>query len=285
MSEFIDEPAPDSLRDAIKRWMSYPTVLSGFLKIIKSRSVYICGGFVRDVLSKREPSDMDVYFREGEDFKYAISNLSACKFDRFSKSNRAVTYVFGNRVIQLIDPKYYVGTDVESIINHFDFTMCKAGIYYGISNRKLHMVCHKDFFKHLVSKELIYCGNQYPVNSMIRAFKFTERGYHLPHIQFISILRDITSYDMTDPGIWNTHVSFSDSGGRIKELEMDKCMAPERYIHDKEVESMLILLLNNIMDRSGYRLSQDMIKTVMDSLLPFIQSMAKPSLEEIENRL
>jgi hypothetical protein len=67
----------------------------------------------------------------------------------------------------------------EKIIAHFDFTICAAAVWWDDLNRIWKSQVHQDFYADLDRQRLVYTGSEEPGGSLLRAFKYSRRGYHI----------------------------------------------------------------------------------------------------------
>jgi len=172
--------------------------------------MYVCGGFVRywfsyncdienDVPIKdmnEEVLDIDFYFNSVNLFDKFIQYIkdSGVKRSSFYYTDRAITVVVdeGNakdklgNVYPIQAIKYVVG-DPISILQNFDFTICKV----AVNSRAVFM--HEYFEDHLYKRLLRYTYSALPLASLKRAFKYQGRGFRLLNSDMLYILDDIYS--------------------------------------------------------------------------------------------
>jgi len=159
---------------------------------------YICGGAVRAFsnwqIGHDEDSkinDVDFYFINEEALKKAVAILEKGGYEEgeygeVATTERAITYVGGwdCPAIQLI--KFVHGTLIE-VLDEFDFTIVKA----GASSHE--WIENNDYLSNLKSKLLRYTGSKLPLSSLIRVMKYVKRGYKIPALETVAIIKDITT--------------------------------------------------------------------------------------------
>ena len=159
---------------------------------------FICGGFVRNCLLKLKTpvsSDIDIYCDSDESFTLIKERLMS--YGYMVKKESPVSILFkcllvGEFPIQLIKPlkKGHLVTtgSVEEIIQNFDFTVIRAGIYY--IDGKIKAVVDDDFEEDNNKKRLKIKNIHCPIAEIFRVAKYIEKGFYLPPIETIKILED-----------------------------------------------------------------------------------------------
>lgn len=139
----------------------------------------VAGGFVRDTICGEKPSDIDIFGPHVDTLKVAAMELAATYNGRCITTNNAITVVTPARsTVQFITRWTY--PTVEESIQLFDFTMCKAAVFWrggwcGIVDRR--------FYQDVAARRLTYTNPQReeePGGSMLRAAKFLRRGWRVP---------------------------------------------------------------------------------------------------------
>ena len=162
---------------------------------------FICGGFARVCITKKDNyvpcSDVDIYTKNVEAFERIKSRLLANAYSEGKSSDAAISmkYAFdGTFPIQLIKPLntghvHLSDEDVKQILNNFDFTITRAGIYKN-KDGELTAICDSDF--HIDDKEnkLHIKGIHCPVAQVYRVNKYTQKGYRIRTLEVIKILED-----------------------------------------------------------------------------------------------
>ena len=88
----------------------------------------------------------------------------------------------------------------EKIIEHFDFTVCAAVVWWDDLNRVWRSQVHKDFYADLDQQKLAYIGSDEPGGSLLRGFKYSRRGYHIFADSIAAIVEDLNDYCARENG-------------------------------------------------------------------------------------
>jgi hypothetical protein len=160
--------------------------LPGNLRVILEfdfPGVVVAGGFVRDVISRDTPTDIDLFIPRDFD----TERLSKKIVERFRLNQEDVhttpnAWTFRTRplVIQMIHRWRF--DDIDSCLASFDFTISQAGIVY-VKNHGWKSRCSDAFYEDLASRRLIYTSparEEEPGGSFLRLLKFYSRGYRAP---------------------------------------------------------------------------------------------------------
>lgn len=196
----VRNPKPILIR-SVKAW--YP-------KIEELKNPIIAGGFIRSFYSGETPRDMDLYFRDQEDFEIAVEHLKGtCELA--VKTPRAITFKYGEKTIQAIN---FVFGQPGEIIEKFDFTVCSCCLSYFNQLNKWEEVLHEQFFEHLASRVLVYTGSDFPLSSLKRAVKYVKRGFHICDENLIALAENIsTTIDFENSELVQTHIEGMDPEG------------------------------------------------------------------------
>jgi hypothetical protein len=134
---------------------------------------WCAGGCFTSIFRNKKINDIDVFFRCEEDFLKAKELLLATGTHKFGFENDFVCNIYHDKMkIQLVK-KHYHPTPQECI-DTFDFTVVKFAydanfIFYN-----------KRFFKDLAKNRIVVDDKLIkPLNSIKRAFKYTQRGFQL----------------------------------------------------------------------------------------------------------
>jgi hypothetical protein len=170
--------------------------------LLQNRRVYLAGGFIRHLVAREQgKTDIDLFgLGFGEANEVAV--------------NMAVTYANDRGVgmdvydtlnaISLIpvenDDEYPVQfvhrwplDTTEKIIEHFDFTICAAVVWWDDLNRTWRSQVHKDFYADLDQQKLGYIGSDEPGGSLLRALKYSRRGYFMRADSVAAIVEDLVA--------------------------------------------------------------------------------------------
>ena len=136
------------------------------------KGAFIAGGALTSAFTGLGINDVDIYFKNKEAFIEAIQQAYDESLWCVSATDRAVTFVRDNSVIQLMHFDFF--ETAEAIFDAFDYTVCMAA--YDID--KEDFVFHEDFMKHAAQRFLrFHSGTRYPYGSLMRVLKYQQRGY------------------------------------------------------------------------------------------------------------
>ena len=135
---------------------------------------FVAGGALTSVFTGTAIADVDYYFKSREAFEDAIHGAYDENLWCVSASDRAVTFVRDNSILQFMHFDFF--DSAQSIFDAFDFTACMAA--YDIDAKAF--VFHDDFFKHASQRHLsFHSGTRYPFGSLLRVLKYQARGYSI----------------------------------------------------------------------------------------------------------
>lgn len=135
---------------------------------------FVAGGALTSVFTGHPISDVDLYFKTKEDFIYAVEAAYDDRLWCVAATDRAVTFVQGDNVVQLMHFDYF--ETPEAIFDAFDYTVNMAA--YDIDQDKF--TFSEDFFKHASQRFLrFHSGTRYPYGSLMRVLKYQDRGYKI----------------------------------------------------------------------------------------------------------
>lgn len=136
------------------------------------KGAFIAGGALTSAFTNMPINDVDIYFKTKEDFINAVGSAYEECLWCVAASDRAVTFVHQENVIQLMHFDFF--NSAEDIFDAFDFTVAMAA--YDIDKEEF--VFQEDFFKHASQRFLrFHSGTRYPYGSLLRVLKYQQRGY------------------------------------------------------------------------------------------------------------
>lgn len=168
------------------------------IKIFKDNNAILAGGCIRNVFTKSDVNDFDVYFRNADDFYNCAIELYESNYYNSGYTDKAITFSVksigvknSNITIQLISFNFY--NDVKDIFDNFDFTICMGA--YDFKDDKF--VLHKDFLKHNSQRILFFNEKtRFPIISGLRVQKYKSYGYEISKSQMIKIFLSICNLDI-----------------------------------------------------------------------------------------
>lgn len=139
--------------------------VSGYLSGIGLKKFYVAGG----ALSIATPRDIDIFFEKEELFPNIPTK------DIVSKTRNAVTVNQQDCVIQFC--RYFKPT-LEELVSSFDFSHVKQGAVVELLPEVMvsKIYVHPDRYRAGVIGSGYYTGGEYPLSSLLRLFKYWQRG-------------------------------------------------------------------------------------------------------------
>lgn len=150
-------------------------------EILKSRKVFLAGGFIRAMIAGEKPSDIDLLCSTTE-MCFNLSDELEEEREGFYqiKTKNALTIVRNHHIpVQIITRWLY--DDPEKLLNEFDFTIAQAVIWYQKEEGWLSLTSN-NFYCDLASKRLRYTSPKREEDaggSLLRVLKFLRRGYKI----------------------------------------------------------------------------------------------------------
>jgi len=153
---------------------------------------FIAGGAVTSAFTNAKINDVDVYFKSRRAFETGVYQAYEDGLWCVAASKRAVTFVSGDAIAQLMHFDYF--PTAEDIFKAFDFTVCMGALDLDAGERshwdgvrlvktgephpESGFIFHPDFLKHNSQRFLKFnAGTRYPLASATRVLKYQQRGY------------------------------------------------------------------------------------------------------------
>lgn len=173
---------------------------------------FIAGGCFKNIFNNEQIKDIDVFFRNKEDFEYALETYENNElFDKCYKNKNVVAFKENKTgiVVELICKEYY---DPKQILNDFDFSITKFCYYFekeqneeGDTEFYYYVIHHDKFFEHLLHKRLVIDDENllYPFGTFNRTYRYAKYGYQLcleSKKNLINAIRNSETFDDSDLG-------------------------------------------------------------------------------------
>lgn len=152
---------------------------------------YIAGGSILSIVTEKEINDFDIYPKSKKDFENILVDLiekESCYIINISeravtlKSRKHKNYLNEEHTAQVVFFNFY--NNPEELFENFDFTVCMAA--FDCDSLEYHF--HPNFYQDVASKTLRFNENAlFPINSLLRVKKYSEKGYELGKICTIKL--------------------------------------------------------------------------------------------------
>lgn len=136
------------------------------------KGAWVAGGALTSVYTGQGINDVDLYFKDRASFEEAVNGAYEDGLWCVAKTSRAVTFVSGSHVIQLMHFNWF--DSPQAIFDSFDFTCCMA----AMDCETKEIIMHDDFLKHCSQRFLkFHSGTAFPFGTVARVLKYQKRGY------------------------------------------------------------------------------------------------------------
>lgn len=184
-------------------------------EVIGAISPIIAGGFIRSYYAKEPVSDMDLYFECPTSLNDFYRLLLESGWTTAADTENAITVIKGGSTVQLVKFLYQ---DAIGVIEAIDFTICAACCTTDI---KPMVIMHDRFLRDVRNKELVFKNSDVPIGSLIRAFKFTSRGYSISEDCIYSIAKEIIEVGDIKKPYWGTELP-EESDDVLEDFDLDR---------------------------------------------------------------
>lgn len=164
-----------------------------------SASLFVAGGFVRDVYFGITPKDIDIWTGlEFDDLRIIVKNFvdvasTACdyKIESTICTDHSITVNIVTTKETRVSVQFihnWVFPNVNKVIESFDFTCCQAGIVFDCGWRG---VCTEGFLQDTLEKRLVYTSPiriEHKAGSLKRVLKFVSRGWKIRDEELAKVL-------------------------------------------------------------------------------------------------
>lgn len=176
--------------------------------------VVLAGGFIRATIAGERPADLDLFYPRTEkgDMRAREEAQNVLPWSELKGSDRAYTYTPNLRGQTPEEFGYPVQIiwrwefpNAYTLMNSFDFTICKAGVWYDPDKKAWQGACHKQFYTDLAAKRIVYAPSavrpdtERNVVSIARIMKFVSRGYYVSPEQLALVVADSYQCLKSDP--------------------------------------------------------------------------------------
>ena len=181
---------------------------SEIFELLHDFNCIVAGGVFTSILTNKEVNDIDVYFKDREDFINVLKEIKSSyvewtddgvlstgseylgEYDLMylGHTDKSITFKQKNSdvLIQFIHQDFY--EKPKHIFNDVDFTINMFA--YDLKRDKL--VHHKDAMQHLAQRVLITNGGtKFPMISILRVDKYEQRGYSISKKEMMKLILSV----------------------------------------------------------------------------------------------
>jgi hypothetical protein len=187
--------------------------------LLQEQRVYLAGGFIRHVVARESgKTDIDLFGLGFDAANEAAVNMTVTYtndhgigMDVYDTPNAISLIPSENADEYPMQFIYRWPLDcAEKIIEHFDFTVCAAVVWWDSLNQIWKSQIHPHFYADLDEQKLVYTGSDEPAASLLRALKYSRRGYHIYAYDTAQILEDIAAKKREAENLSDAPVPFLD---------------------------------------------------------------------------
>lgn len=158
-------------------------------------TLIIAGGYLRSIIGKEFVNDIDVFTSTKEDATLLADTLT--DRNRQFITDNAISFNVQGINVQIITKWNF--QDAEGILQHFDFTVVQAAIWYNKTQTVWEGMVGKDFYQDLAAKRLSYTyphmAGAEPGASLLRVLKYRDKGYTMPLPDLAEIISRLAGVD------------------------------------------------------------------------------------------
>lgn len=149
------------------------------------------GGFIRAIVAGEPVSDVDVFADNAETVLTLLDELKKAEPTAGVFTTPNATTFTTTPPIQVV--RKWTFTTAEQLLANFDFSIVCAVIWFDAPSGAFQSACHADFYSDLAAKRLVYTRNGIPGGTIIRAMKYTAKGYRMPLESLAHLLVNTTA--------------------------------------------------------------------------------------------
>jgi hypothetical protein len=174
--------------------------------LFKPGEVIIAGGAFTKVFTGQRPNDIDLFFKTEELALAAVTLIKSKNLKVTFENDWVTNFKYKGQKCQIV--KKYFAPSLETIIDQFDFTVCKFA-YDGKD-----IAYNKRFFKDLAKSRLVIDGVLLkPLNTLKRSYKYISRGFTICPIGLGKLARAINALEIDWDNPDQNTIDFYPDGG------------------------------------------------------------------------
>ena len=222
--------------------------------VLSENKCYIAGGAITSICSNQPVNDIDIYLPNKEALFEVIETFNDNSVWCCFVSEKSLTYTTSEATYQLIYIDYY--EKAEDIFSSFDYTinMGACDVY------EESMTYHDNFWMHMSQRYLHFNPDTlYPIISLLRLYKYSERGYTYTKSTVVKLAMTISNLDITTWESFKNHVgnlykcnhitkertkdveySLEEAMKVLDEVNFDETSSVDHYEHDPRIVGYII---------------------------------------------
>ncbi len=179
----------------------------------------IGGGIIRALIGQEKPNDIDFFGPSDEVLKATAEKLCNARnakgeVTKLHRTDNAVTVFTLNRLPAQFITRWTF-TDMQKVVDSFDFTVCQAVIFFDPTDKQFKSCCSEAFYPDLAARRLTYTSpvrNEDAGGSLLRVIKYIRRGYSVQVVSLGAVCARLYS------GMREDSAALRDEGQRAKVL-------------------------------------------------------------------
>ncbi|KKN78298.1 hypothetical protein LCGC14_0351570 [marine sediment metagenome] len=200
----------------------FPVALTKIMSDLSIKGFMIAGGFLI-----KDSRDIDIFFDTKADYVKAEKLVTSDdNIQVLSKTKNAVTFRVEGNTVQFCS---YVKESLKKLVKSFDYAHCQIGAWCSAENfADPDIYFTDDFIQAMTFQSTYYTGSDYPLSSLIRMFKYKERGLFSGAsyiMECIKVFNSVVERGFSDYDDFKDQLDAVDLGllpDELKEMENDR---------------------------------------------------------------
>jgi hypothetical protein len=190
------------------------------VELLKSRRVFLAGGFIRACIAGETPADIDLLGADERQLEAIALELATNRNGRVHQTDNALTVLAPPRTpVQFITRWLY--DDPKKLVEQFDFTIVQAVIWWVPGDSETvtgewRSLCADSFYSDLAARRLVYTAphrHEDAGGSIMRVLKYLGRGYNIQAPALAGVVARLLTGIRIDDGM----VVHQDDAARLDE--------------------------------------------------------------------
>jgi hypothetical protein len=170
-------------------------------ELMMAQPIYLAGGFIRALIAREEPNDIDLFGATQELLENVANKLAVERSGRVYMTKNAITVLAPPRLAAQFITRWLFA-DAAKLMQSFDFTIAQAVVWFDPSTVDLDAIAHwksvisPSFYSDLAARRLNYTSperNEDAGGSLLRMRKFLSRGYQIQAGSLAAVIARLVS--------------------------------------------------------------------------------------------